>query len=121
LGPASSASEVEYGLDPENWDEFRVLGHRMLDEMLTNLQTIGNRRTNFPTEEAIRSIRSPLKPEGDGEEETYEVFKRDILPYTFPHLGPRFLGVVAGTGSPYGMLAEMLAGGVNSCLETMFS
>ena len=111
----------EVGLDPEDWDEFRVLGHRMLDEMLTNLQNIGDRKTNFPTEEAIRNIRSPLKPEGEGEEATYEVFKRDILPYTFPHIGPRFLGVVAGTGSPYGMLAEMLAGGVNSCLETMFS
>ena len=30
----------EVTLDPENWDEIRILGHRMLDDTLDYLKTI---------------------------------------------------------------------------------
>lgn len=33
----------EESLDPQNWDELRALGHRMVDDMLTYLQTIRER------------------------------------------------------------------------------
>jgi hypothetical protein len=86
----------------------RKLGHCMLDDMISHLQNIESNPCRFPPKEAISGICVPLTPEGEGEEALYNVVKDDVLPYTFPHTKPRFWGVVAGTGSVYGVLAEMV-------------
>ena len=39
---------------------------------------------------------------------------RDVLPYPTGNIHPRFWGWVMGTGTPTGMLAEMLAAGMNA-------
>ena len=108
-------------LDPDNWDETRALGHQMVNDMMTYLQTIETKPTMFPTKEAIKNICSPLSEEGEGEKKVYEVFKNDILPYTVPITRPRMWAMVAGTGSPFGMLAEMLRAGTNSGVEMLFA
>jgi len=109
----------EESLDPENWDEMRALGHRIVDDVMTYLEHIREADTNYPTKEAIQKITSSLPDEGYGEEETYEVFLENILPYTPYHIKPRFWGVVAGTGSPYGVLTEMLRGAINGGVEAI--
>jgi hypothetical protein len=48
--------------------------------------------------------------------EVYESFRRDVLPYPTGDIHPRFWGWVMGTGTPAGMLAEMLAAGMNAHL-----
>lgn len=45
--------------------------------------------------------------------QVYEEFKRDVLPYPTGNTHPRFWGWVIGTGTPLGMLADMLASGMN--------
>jgi len=45
--------------------------------------------------------------------DVYEEFKRDVLPYPTGNIHPRFWGWVIGTGTPLGMLADMLASGMN--------
>lgn len=107
----------EFTLDPENWEKMKVLGHRMLNDMMTYLQNIRSQSFTMPPQEAIRDICTPLTVEGEGEEKVYEVFSKSILPYAGSNKSPRFWGVVAGTGSPYGMLAEMLRSGANSVAE----
>jgi aromatic-L-amino-acid/L-tryptophan decarboxylase len=37
-----------------------------------------------------------------------------VLPYPLGNTHPRFWALVCGSGTPFGMLAEMLAGGLNS-------
>ncbi|MFQ6125599.1 MAG: pyridoxal phosphate-dependent decarboxylase family protein [Candidatus Heimdallarchaeota archaeon] len=111
--------KTEESLDPEEWDKLIALGHRMLDDMMNHLRNIAAHPFNMPTENAISEICVPLTSEGEGEEKVYEIFQKYIRPYLVQNISPRFWGVVAGTGSPYGMLAEMLAGGVNSFLETI--
>jgi glutamate/tyrosine decarboxylase-like PLP-dependent enzyme len=59
--------------------------------------------------------------EGEGEEKVYEVFKQSILPHMLHVTTPRFWGVVAGTGSPYGMLTEMLRAATNGAQEFSFA
>jgi len=108
---------AEETLDPEDWEAFGVLGHRMLDDMLAFLRNIRSEPSGLPPREAIEEICAPLTPAGDGEERVYDVFRRCILPFTLPNTRPRFWGVVSGTGSPYGMLAEMLQGAVNGGQE----
>ncbi len=108
-------------LDPDDWDKTRALGRLMVDDMLSYLQNIRSAPSGAPTDKAVKDICAPLTLEGEGEEKVYEIFKRSILPYTLSHTRPRFWGVVAGTGSPYGMLAEMLRAGMNGAQEFSFA
>ena len=43
-------------------------------------------------------------------------FQRLVQPYATGNLHPRFMGWVHGGGNPVGMLAELLAGGLNANL-----
>jgi glutamate/tyrosine decarboxylase-like PLP-dependent enzyme len=120
-GNMKSGSAREETLDPENWNGIRALGHRMLDDMMDHQKNIASLSFSFPTKESVSDICVPLTEEGEGEEKVYEVFQRSIRPYMLKNTDPRFWGAVVGTGSPYGMLAEMLAGGVNSNMEGLVS
>jgi glutamate/tyrosine decarboxylase-like PLP-dependent enzyme len=110
---------IEETLDPADWESMRALGHRMVDDMLTYLENVRSESTGFPTQKAIEELCVPLPQDGEGEEKVYEVFQNSILPYTWPVTSPRFWGFVVGTGSPYGMLAEMLRAGMNGCQEAL--
>jgi aromatic-L-amino-acid decarboxylase len=114
-------SLVEDTLDPEDWEKLRVLGHQMLDDMLEYVKTGRVRPTLVPTQEAIAEICVPLSEEGEGEERVYQVFQRSILPYSLNMVSPRFWGVVAGQGSLYGMLAEMVRAGMNGAQEFSYA
>ena len=111
----------EETLDPVDWESLRKLGHKMLEDMLIYLKNIRYEPSGSPPQRAIDEICVPLTKDGEGEEKVYKIFKNSILPYTLPHTRPRFWGVVAGTGSPYGMLAEMLRTGMNSAQEAFFA
>lgn len=108
---------AEESLDPENWDELRSLGHKMLDDMITRLETIRDHQFNMPSEKDVENVLTQLTLEGEGEEKVYEIFKEHIMNQSIVQVKPIFWGSVAGTGSVYGMLAEMLTGGVNSAIE----
>jgi glutamate/tyrosine decarboxylase-like PLP-dependent enzyme len=109
----------EITLDPDNWDKMKNLGYRMIADMLRYQQQVRFRKFSFPTKEAIKEICIPLSTEGEGKEKVYEVFLHNILPYSFGNQSPLFWGLVVGTGSPYGMLTELLRGGINSPTETL--
>ena len=36
-----NTQQTTVSLDPDNWDDLRTLGHRMLDDMVDYLQHIG--------------------------------------------------------------------------------
>lgn len=100
-------------LDPDDWDELTSLGHKMLDDVMSFLKNIRTQPFSWPTETAIQEVMVPLKDEGEKEEEMYDFFKQNIIPYTALVVKPQFWGYVLGTGSPFGMLTEMLLSGVN--------
>jgi aromatic-L-amino-acid decarboxylase len=109
-------------LDPENWDEMRALGHRMLDDMMTYLENIDKQSMSPPTDEAVKEICTKLSMEGEGEESVYNLYKQHILPHTFANnTYPRFWGFVSGTGSPYGMLTEMVRAGMNGGVDAFLA
>ncbi len=108
---------TEYTLDPEDWERMITLGHKMLGDMMAHFRDIRSQSFAMAGEEVMQGICTPLTLEGEGEEKVYEVFLKSVLPHVGSNKNPRFWGVVAGTGSPYGMLAELLRGGVNSAAE----
>jgi glutamate/tyrosine decarboxylase-like PLP-dependent enzyme len=104
-------------LDPTDWSGLRALGHRMLDDMFDHLEGLraGPVWRKMP-EPARQELRRPLPAGPAAVEDVYEDFRRLVLPYATGNLHPRFMGWVHGGGNPVGMLAEMLAGGLNANL-----
>jgi len=106
---------TERSLDPANWEELRALGHRMLDDMLDYLAAARERPAWQPVPAAVRArLAAPLPLEPTPEAAVYEEFRRDVLPYSTGNTHPRFWGWVIGTGTPWAMLADMLASGMNA-------
>ncbi len=104
----------EENLDPEDWQGMRELGHRMIDDMLTYFETLRERPVWQPTPEDVKTrLREAIPAEPQGVEQAYEDFVRDVLPFSMGNVHPRFWGWVMGPGTPFGMLADMLASGVN--------
>lgn len=109
-----SCQQPEESLDPEDWDAMRALGHRMVDDMLTYLQTVRERAVWQPVPAVARqALHQPLPQEPQGAEPAYADFLAHVLPHPMGNIHPRFWGWVIGTGTPFGMLAEMLAAGMN--------
>ncbi len=101
-------------LDPEDWEAFRAAGHRMLDDMVDFLRDVRARPTwQKPTEAARARLATPM-PEGPTPlGAIYDDFREAILPFATGNIHPGFVGWVHGSGTPTGMLAEMLAAGMN--------
>lgn len=105
---------TEETLDPQDWGAMRTLAHRMVDDMLDYLQTVRERPVWQPTPEDVQAqFNGPLPLEPQDPEKVYEEFTRYVLPYPTGNIHPRFWGWVMGTGSPFAMLADMLASGIN--------
>jgi aromatic-L-amino-acid decarboxylase len=105
---------AEESLDPEDWDALRALGHRMVDDMLTFLQTVRERPVWQPIPENVKGrLKQPVPLEPQGAATAYRDFVENVLPHPMGNIHPRFWGWVIGTGTPFGMLAEMLAAGMN--------
>jgi len=102
-------------LDPENWDEFRAQGHRMLDDILDYLEHIRERPVWQPIPAKVRGLFNEPLPEASTDlAEVHEMFMRSILPFAVGNAHPDFMGWVHGAGTPVGLLAEMLAAGLNA-------
>ena len=110
-------SEPSETLDPQNWDELRALGHRMLDDMLDYAADIRDRPVWSPIPEHVRArFRAELPRQPSGLDEVYREFTDFIVPYATGNVHPGFMGWVHGGGTAVGMLAEMLAAGLNANL-----
>lgn len=104
-------------LDPENWEELRAQGHRMLDDMVDYIAEIRERPVWQPIPDEVRArFRSPLPQEPGDFGAAYDEFARNVVPYAAGNVHPGFMGWVHGGGTAVGMLAEMLAGGLNANL-----
>ncbi|HSP15992.1 MAG TPA: pyridoxal-dependent decarboxylase [Thermoanaerobaculia bacterium] len=102
-------------LDPDDWDELRRTGHRMMDDMFDYLAAVRERPVWKPIPPVTRtalSARLPVDPSPI--DSVYDEFRTHVLPYPTGNIHPRFWGWVMGTGTPVAMLADMLASGMNA-------
>ena len=109
--------EASETLDPKNWDELRAQGHRMLDDMIDYIASVRDRPVWQPIPDAVRArFREQLPREASDLGEVYRTFADFVAPYATGNVHPGFMGWVHGGGSAVGMLAEMLAAGLNANL-----
>jgi glutamate/tyrosine decarboxylase-like PLP-dependent enzyme len=104
-------------LDPADWAAFRAQAHLMLDDMLGYIEKIRERPVwqQIPTEIRTR-FRSSAPRTGEELAAVHEEFMQNVLPYTQGNVHPGFMGWVNGGGTPVGVVAEMLAAGLNANL-----
>jgi glutamate/tyrosine decarboxylase-like PLP-dependent enzyme len=105
----------EETLDPQDWDSMRTLGHRMIDDMMDNLENIRERPAWQHAPDPVKAhFNQPVPLEPQTPEEVYEEFLTNVLPYPIGNIHPRFWGWVFGTGTPFGALADFLAASMNT-------
>jgi glutamate/tyrosine decarboxylase-like PLP-dependent enzyme len=116
--PNAELPRVEgHALDPSDWPEFRAQAHRMLDDILGYIENIRERPVWQPIpDEARRRFHGDLPEAASDLAAVHEEFMRFILPYSAGNVHPGFMGWVHGGGTPVGVLAEMLAAGLNANL-----
>ena len=101
-------------LDPADWSRFRRAAHAMLDDIVTHMETIRERPVWQATPDSVRErFRQPLPREGRDLEEVLDDVRAHVMPYAMGNPHPGFMGWVNGAGTPAGMLAEMVAAGLN--------
>ena len=104
-------------LDPSDWESLRGQSHKMLDDMLDYVAQIRDRPVWQRAPELTESIfQQPLPVEPTSLAVAHETFLQHVLPFAVGNAHPGFMGWVHGGGSTVGMLAEMLAAGLNANL-----
>ena len=107
-------STIEETLDPHDWEEFRALARRMLDDTIDYLASLRGRPVWQPMPDDVRnSFAEPLPEQPIGPEAAYCEFVKRVRPYPNGNSHPRFWGWVQGTGTPLAMMADMLAAALN--------
>jgi aromatic-L-amino-acid/L-tryptophan decarboxylase len=89
----------------------------MLDDMFDYILTIRERPVWQPIPTAVREAFQEPFPTGPTElAVAHAKFMETVLPYAVGNVHPRFMGWVHGGGTVVGMMAEMLAAGLNANL-----
>lgn len=107
-------SKANLTLDPENWDAMRQLGHQMIDDLFDYWKGIRDEKIWKPIPTEVKEfLDQPIPEKGQSPEEVYEDFMQNIFPYNKGNVHPRFFAWIQGTGTPLGVLADLLASGMN--------
>lgn len=111
------ASVTNGSLDPQDWSEFRALAHRMLDEAIDGIANVRTRPVWQPIPDEVRAaVRTDVPREATSLADVYREFSEQVAPYATGNVHPGFMGWVHGGGTAVGMVAEMLAAGLNANL-----
>jgi aromatic-L-amino-acid decarboxylase len=101
-------------LDPQDWSEMRRLAHRLVDDAMTYIETVGERPVWKPVPDDIAArFEAPAPSEPEGAEAVYQEFLETIFPYPMGNIHPRFWAWYMGSGTVIGALADFLAAVMN--------
>lgn len=89
----------------------------MLEDMLDYVENIRQRPVWQPIPDEIRNhFQEPLPHSASSLADAHQIFMHEVLPYAVGNVHPGFMGWVHGAGTPVGLVAEMLAAGLNANL-----
>lgn len=101
-------------LDPQDWDAFRARAHAMLERALDKMETATEGRAWTPVPDDLkRTLEARLPSDGTSADKVDARLSR-LLPHGVGNTHPRFFGWVHGSGTPNGIIAEMVAAAMNA-------
>ena len=114
--PESRGREVRSRLDMTP-DEFRKLGHQLIEDIAAFYESFGERKLTRAAEPGdIRALLGSGELPEHGED--VESLLRGIAPVLFDHSlhngHPKFFGYITSSAAPLGALADLLAAAVNA-------
>jgi glutamate/tyrosine decarboxylase-like PLP-dependent enzyme len=102
-------------LDPDDWDAFAADAHAALDAAIARLKGVREGPVWTPAPPPVlAAFDTPLPTGARPFGAVLEDVERLVAPYGVGNTHPMFMGWVHGAGTPYGMVAEMLAAGLNA-------
>ncbi|WP_068437972.1 pyridoxal-dependent decarboxylase [Magnetospirillum sp. XM-1] len=111
------ADALDSGLDPADWEGLRAQAHRMLDESLDFIRDVRRHPVWRPMPAEVRAAFDAPPPRMGQELAAIDSeFRQLVEPFGPGNVHPGFMGWVHGGGTVEGMLAEMMAGGLNANL-----
>jgi glutamate/tyrosine decarboxylase-like PLP-dependent enzyme len=100
--------------DPADWSDYRASAHRMVDDLVDQLAGLRDQPLWRPMPDEVRTtFRDPAPPKVQGLDQVYADYLQLVAPYGGGNRHPGFMGWVQGSGAPVGVLAELLAAGMN--------
>nr|WP_298377468.1 pyridoxal-dependent decarboxylase [uncultured Halomonas sp.] len=112
----SSQPPENLSLDPDDWDEFRALAHKMLDAAIDKMEVARQGRVwNEMPPEMKQLLQAELPINGHGAAATQQQIEA-LLPYGIGNTHPRFFGWVHGSGTPGNLIAEIAVAAMNANL-----
>lgn len=111
---ALPAPDGSTGLDPQDWESFRRLAHRVVDDLVEHLEGRRDEPVWRPMPDEVRhSFDGPLPRVPSGADVAYADVLDRVVPYSMGNDHPRFWGWYMGAGNPVGALADLVASVVN--------
>jgi aromatic-L-amino-acid decarboxylase len=112
--PAAEPSKNPIGLDPADWQQFRAAAHRILDDTIDHIANVRRNPVWQPTPDATRErFAQPIPHATRDLNDVLDDVRAHIFPHATGNLHPLFMGWVHGAGTPVGMVAELIAAGLN--------
>jgi aromatic-L-amino-acid decarboxylase len=105
----------EETFDPQDWAALRALGHRALDDAMDYMESLRERPAWEHAPARVKAHFDGSPPAGPQPiEDIYREYVEYVQPYQLGNSHPRFWGWVLGSGTPMGVIAEMLAAATDS-------
>ena len=100
----------EETLDPSDWNDYRELGHKILDEAIDYLANVRSRPIWQTMPDSVRGFyRSPLPISGSGLDEVYKELGENLMPYPLGNIHPRYWMWYMGSSNFSGAVGDFLA------------
>jgi hypothetical protein len=114
--PVDKITTDETSLDPVDWTDIRLLGHRIMNDMIDYLRDVRLRPAWQPMPLTVKKAiaQTDIPFQGQSSFEVYDEVCSLVLPYTTGNIHPHFWGYVQGTGSSIGAFAELITATMNS-------
>ncbi len=102
-------------LDPGDWEAYRRVLHEAVDGVVDDMARVRDDPAWRPVPDAVKAaLRAPLPRGSEALADVLAQFDELIRPYPTGNRHPRFFGWVHGAGNAAGVLADLLAAGMNA-------
>ena len=106
---------LEETLDPNNWNDYKNLGYKIIDDIVDFLKDVENRKVWQPIPKSLHNeYKTSLPKSGSSPNSVYENAKRLALDHPYGNIHPRFWAWINSPGTLMGIYAEMIANTMNS-------